>query len=105
MRMDALAWITIALGCLAVYDDLRRRVISNWVSVTALVAGLSLHTFRNGFAGTVTSLEGALLGFGLLLTCYILGGMGGGDVKLMAGFGALLGPSGVLLAAVVGSSV
>jgi prepilin peptidase CpaA len=30
-------------------------------------------------------------GAGVFLIFYLLGGMGGGDVKLMAGFGALLG--------------
>jgi prepilin peptidase CpaA len=30
-------------------------------------------------------------GFAIFLIFYLLGGMGGGDVKLMAGFGALLG--------------
>jgi prepilin peptidase CpaA len=43
---------------------------------------------------------GALAGGGVFLIFYVLGGMGGGDVKLMAGFGALLGPRGILEAAV-----
>jgi prepilin peptidase CpaA len=34
----------------------------------------------------------------MFLVFYLLGGMGGGDVKLMAGFGGLLGPSGILVA-------
>jgi prepilin peptidase CpaA len=32
----------------------------------------------------------------VFLIFYILGGMGGGDIKLMAGFGAVLGPVRVL---------
>ena len=32
-----------------------------------------------------------LAGAGVFLIFYLLGGMGGGDVKLMAGFGAVLG--------------
>ena len=31
--------------------------------------------------------------------------MGGGDVKLMAAFGALLGPSGILLAALLAAPI
>jgi prepilin peptidase CpaA len=34
---------------------------------------------------------GTVAGFAVFLVFYLLGGMGGGDVKLMAGFGALLG--------------
>jgi prepilin peptidase CpaA len=37
------------------------------------------------------ALLGTLAGAGVFLIFYLLGGMGGGDVKLMAGFGALLG--------------
>jgi prepilin peptidase CpaA len=43
---------------------------------------------------------GALVGFLILLPFHWCGAMGGGDVKLMAAYGALLGPSGILLAAV-----
>ena len=43
---------------------------------------------------------GALVGFLLLLPFHWCGAMGGGDVKLMAAYGAVLGPSGILLAAV-----
>jgi prepilin peptidase CpaA len=40
-----------------------------------------------------------LAGAGVFLVFYLLGGMGGGDVKLMAGFGALLGVQLLLQAA------
>ncbi len=42
---------------------------------------------------------GAVAGFAVFLIFYLLGGMGGGDVKLMAGFGALLGRGRLLEAA------
>src|SRR5262249_2150922 len=37
------------------------------------------------------SFLGALCGFGLLLPMYLIGGMGAGDIKLMAAVGAWLG--------------
>jgi prepilin peptidase CpaA len=40
-----------------------------------------------------------IVGFAVFLVFYLLGGMGGGDVKLMAGFGALLGAGRLLEAA------
>ena len=39
------------------------------------------------------ALAGAACGFLVFLVFYVLGGMGAGDIKLMAGFGALLGYS------------
>ena len=42
---------------------------------------------------------GALAGASVFLLFYLLGGMGGGDIKLMAGFGAMLGANRILEAA------
>jgi prepilin peptidase CpaA len=52
-------------------------------------------------AGLAWSAGGAAAGFAVFLVFYLLGGMGGGDLKLSAAFGALLGPSGILLAALL----
>ena len=49
--------------------------------------------------GALTALAGTAAGFAVFLIFYLLGGMGGGDVKLMAGFGALLGTGRLLEAA------
>ena len=93
--------IAITLGCAAAFDDLRRNAVSNWINALALGAGLLYHAVRGGWTGFALALAGALLGFVVFLLFYWLGAMGGGDVKLMAAFGALLGPSGILLAALL----
>ncbi len=103
--MDTLTAITIALGCFAVVDDLRRGAISNWVNLTAIASGLLYHFIHQGWLGLLLASAGAALGFSIFLALYCLGGMGGGDVKLMAAFGALLGPLGILTAAVLASAV
>ena len=103
MRMDAVAWTTLALGSLAVFDDLRRRAVSNWISGPALAAGLVLNTVTHGLRGAALAVGGAAIGLALLAIFYLMGGMGGGDLKLMAGLGALLGPSAVLTAALLGA--
>src|SRR5262249_330800 len=67
----------------------------------ALASGLVVHFLQKGFSGLWHSLLGTLIGFGVFLVFYLLGGMGGGDVKLMAGFGALLGDGKILPAALL----
>src|SRR5579872_4437389 len=99
--MDTLAWMTIILGLVAALEDLCRGSISNWVNGSALAGGLLYHTVRGGGPGLLTAAGGAVLGFVIFLVCYLMGGMGGGDVKLMAAFGSLLGPPGILMAALL----
>ena len=103
--MDYLTAIAIALGCSAVLDELRRGAISNWINLTAIAGGLLYHSVHQGWRGLAMSSGGAVLGFAIFLALYCLGGMGGGDVKLMAAFGALLGPLGILTAAVLASVI
>ena len=103
--MNVLFTIAIALGCAAAFDDLRRNAVSNWINLLALGAGLLYHGISRGWPGFGLALAGALLGFVVFLVFYWLGAMGGGDVKLMAAFGALLGPSGILLAALLAAPI
>lgn len=89
--MNAQVWIAILVGLAAAIDDLKRRQIANWIPATALTGGLGWQVASYGWPGWLYGLGGAAAGFGVFLIFYLLGGMGGGDVKLMAGFGALLG--------------
>ena len=89
--MTARAWLIVIVGLAAVIEDLGWRRVSNWTSGGAVAAGLIVHYLQKGWSGAWHSLLGALIGFGVFLVFYLLGGMGGGDVKLMSGFGALLG--------------
>jgi prepilin peptidase CpaA len=79
------------VGIAATVDDLARRRISNWIPGLAFAAG--------GWRGAGSALLGTASGAGVFLIFYLLGGMGGGDVKLMAGFGAVLGSRRLLEAA------
>ena len=97
--MTAIGPITFLVGCAAVTEDVARRCISNWTSGTALAAGLLIHTIERGWNGAALAGSGAVVGFAVFLIFYWLNGMGGGDVKLMAGFGGLLGPGLILRAA------
>jgi prepilin peptidase CpaA len=102
MTLGAIAFL---LGCVASFDDLRRRAIGNWINLTGMAAGLVYHAARRGWAGLAWSAGGAAAGFAVFLIFYCLGGMGGGDLKLSAAFGALLGPSGILVAALLAAPI
>ena len=97
--MNAQVWIAILVGLAAAVDDLTRRHIANWIPAAALAGGFGWQMGRGGWHGALAALGGAIAGFGVFLVFYLLGGMGGGDVKLMAGFGALLGAGRLLEAA------
>lgn len=99
--MTGQVWIAIAVGLAASIEDLLRRRISNWIPLAALLGGFAWHIAGSGWRGAGLAAAGALAGFAVFLVFYLLGGMGGGDVKLMAGFGALLGPGKLLEAALL----
>lgn len=99
--MTPQAWIGIVVGIAAVIEDIGWRRISNWTSGGAFAAGLAAHAGTEGWSGAGAAVLGGVAGFAVFLVCYLLSGMGGGDVKLMAGFGALIGIRSVLIAAVL----
>jgi prepilin peptidase CpaA len=89
--VNAQVWIAILVGLAAMIDDLARRQIANWIPLAALSAGFGWQIGQSGLRGLLYAGIGTVTGFAVFLIFYLLGGMGGGDVKLMAGFGALLG--------------
>lgn len=91
--------IAIVIGLAAALEDIARRRISNWIPITAFLAGLVCLGIDRGWRGAVSAIGGAVAGFCVFLVFYCLGGMGGGDVKLMAGLGAVVGIERVLPAA------
>jgi prepilin peptidase CpaA len=91
--------VAAVVGGAAVIEDLSRRTISNWLPVAALAAGFACQLATNGWMGLAWGALGTVSGFAVFLVFYLVGGMGGGDVKLMAGFGAMLGAGRLLSAA------
>lgn len=79
------------LTALIVYFDVRYRRIPNKLVLAALLAGCAVNTFWNGWNGLVVSIEGCLVGFGLMLLLHFFGAMGAGDVKLFAAIGGIIG--------------
>jgi len=73
--------------------DVRERRIPNLVTGPVIAAGLMLHAICGGWRGLGDSaLAGAIAG-GIFLIFFLAGGMGAGDVKLMAAVGCFAGTS------------
>jgi prepilin peptidase CpaA len=98
------AWLVSIILVEAAIIDGRQLRVPNWLTFHFLVGGLLFAWWREGGPGLLWSLEGALVGLATLLPLYAIGGMGAGDVKLMAGLGAWVGPS-IALGAFVTSTV
>lgn len=87
----------IALLCAASVMDLTKRIVPNWICLG--IAGGSIIGF------TPVKLLGILIALPFLLAAVFFGGMGGGDIKLMAACGLVLGLPKGLLAAMSGLSL
>jgi prepilin peptidase CpaA len=82
----------LLLSGLACAFDWRTRRIPNWLTFGGAAAALVYALTDQGFLGLLDGVEGWTLGFALFLPMFLLGGMGAGDVKLLACLGAWLGP-------------
>lgn len=111
--------LALAASCVT---DVRGRRIFNWTTYTAVLWAVVLQAVAYvaeispgvggwlGVAGFVEAYEparllfGLALGFGLMLALYVTAGGGGGDLKLVAAAGCVLGPP-TLLEALAGSYI
>ena len=79
--------VTVVLVVAAVIDGIQLKV-PNWITFPFVLSGWAYCVSANGWQGLGASLLGTLVGLALLLPAYAIGGMGAGDVKLLAGVGA-----------------
>ncbi|QCJ45301.1 prepilin peptidase [Bacillus sp. S3] len=89
-------FVLITALLISLITDIKNRRILNIVTLPAILFGFIYYTTLQGLEGFLFSGKGFLIGLTLLLIPYLLGGMGAGDVKLMAAIGALMGTSFVL---------
>src|SRR5215510_14904855 len=78
--------------------DVRIRRVPNVLTASIALIGLGLAAVGLGRIGIWLALAGCLVGLALMLPGYLIGATGGGDVKLLAALGTVLGPAPTLRA-------
>jgi len=85
---------------ICIITDIQNRKIYNMVVFPALIIALIMHLILGGWQALGYSLLGFMTGFLILLVPYLMGGMGAGDVKLLALIGCIKGAFFVLNTAI-----
>jgi prepilin peptidase CpaA len=96
--------VTVTLVVAAVIDGYKLKV-PNWITFPMVMGGWVYCGLVHGWSGVGWSLVGTAVGLACLLPLYAIGGMGAGDVKLMAGVGAWLGGTVTFQAFLVSAAV
>ena len=82
--------LLVILAAITIWTDGRQHKIYNKVLLPYFLVAVLIQP--------IIGLEGAALGFMFLLLPYLYGGIGAGDVKLLAVYGTLLGPNLIITA-------
>ena len=93
MTSDLRVIAVLLIALLAVVSDVRRGRIPNVLTFGGAIAALAYGLIVGGVQGLGMSAAGWLAGAALFFPFFALGGMGAGDVKLLAALGAWLGPA------------
>ncbi|MFH1429393.1 MAG: prepilin peptidase [Candidatus Margulisiibacteriota bacterium] len=103
--MSILDVFLLTLVCMAVYLDHKTRKIPNVLTINGILAGIVLNIGLHLYAdfsllglgqGVFICFGGLLLAVLIGLIPFSMGGLGGGDVKLLAMIGAFKGPQFIL---------
>ena len=84
--------VALVATTIAAITDLRSYRIKNLLTYPLFALGVLYFGVVAGWDGLKFSLIGSLIGFFPMLLLFLLGGFGAGDVKLIGGLGAWLGP-------------
>ena len=87
---------SILVALIAAAWDLKTRRIPNVLTFGAAIGAIIAHGYLGGLSGSGWALAGWFVGVAFFLPIFALGGMGAGDVKLLAALGAWLGPGPVV---------
>ena len=81
-------WFVSAVLVVAAVIDGWKLKVPNWLTFPMIMSGWVYSFASGGWAGLGWSLLATCFGLALLYGIYMVGGMGAGDVKLLAGIGA-----------------
>jgi prepilin peptidase CpaA len=102
-------WLLSAVLIVAAVIDGWMLRVPNWITFPLVLGGWIYSAVYFGPEGLGWSLLGTTVGLALLLPAYAVGGMGAGDVKLLAGVGAWVWATATLYAfcvsAIVGGAI
>lgn len=88
---EILRWGVFALAIVSAITDMRNRTIPNWLTLPVTALALAARWYTGGWPSLKAGLIGLAVGFGVYFIFFVLNARGGGDVKLMGAYGALLG--------------
>lgn len=102
-----ITFVAVALVCASIgaVTDIRTRRIPNWLTLPSIFLGILLHFILSGSSGAAgwqwmvawrsmgSAALATLIAGGIFMVFHVAGGMGAGDVKLMAAVGSLAGLS------------
>jgi prepilin peptidase CpaA len=98
--VQAASLVVASAACVA---DLRTRRIPNVLTFGAAAMALMFHALTTGLPGVGLAAAGWVVGAAVFFPVFALGGMGGGDVKLLGALGAWLGPADALFVGLYGA--
>jgi prepilin peptidase CpaA len=96
MPQNTLLIGAVLVASLGAISDLRRARIPNGLTYSGLVAALLLRATLLGWSGLLSGLFAVLVASAIFFLLFVLGAMGGGDLKLMASVAAWAGHEHVL---------
>jgi prepilin peptidase CpaA len=99
----------LLVAAIACGTDLKSRRIPNWLTLGAAAGAFGFFLAGNGWHGLAWSAGGWTVGLAMFFPFFLLRGIGGGDIKLVAALGAWVGASGAmwlgLYAAIAGGPI
>ena len=98
MSSDLPLLVVAAAAITAAAIDVRTRRVPNVLTGAIALVGVGIAAAGLGRVGVALSVAGCVVGLVLMLPGYLIGATGGGDVKLLASVGTLLGPAPTLRA-------
>lgn len=109
--IDGLMAFSIPVGIaflgatVAAVSDVVHYRVRNVLTLPMIATGVAYHAIFGGWNGFSDSMGGVLFGLVVLIVPWLLGLMGAGDVKLLAGVGAWLGTDGATVVFVAAAAV